>query len=141
MLQKSRVNVYSLYLVVFLTPIISYLIRAALFKGQLRLNCSNIFSSYISNDQIAYIGIAMLSVFLWLSYENIKDSLVVSFGTGLIIGGGLFNIFERLVTGCVMDYVKFFDLFWINTADVAITVGVLTVLGKVCIKPLMPKRY
>lgn len=138
--QTNKTKVFSLYFVIFLTPIVSYLLRAALFRGNLRLNCTNVFSAYVTNDQIAYLGLALLSLFLYLSFDNILSSFAISLGSGLIVGGGLFNIFERLVTGCVMDYVQFFDLFWINSADVAITVGVLTILIKMCIKPLMPSQ-
>ncbi|OIP58653.1 MAG: hypothetical protein CO143_01545 [Candidatus Moranbacteria bacterium CG_4_9_14_3_um_filter_45_14] len=45
----------------------------------------------------------------------------------LILSGGLGNLLERVLFGCIMDYVRipFFPMF--NIADVALTIGVIGV--------------
>jgi len=48
----------------------------------------------------------------------------------LILSGGLGNLLERVLFGCIMDYVAvpFFPVF--NIADVFLTIGVVGVLWK-----------
>ena len=48
--------------------------------------------------------------------------------TGLLLGGALGNILDRLRDGAVTDFVKLPLWPAFNLADVAITVGVLTLL-------------
>ena len=52
------------------------------------------------------------------------------FSLSLIIGGGIANLLDRLVIGCVRDFISlgFFPSF--NLADAAITLGVLLSLFK-----------
>jgi signal peptidase II len=62
---------------------------------------------------------------LWRQEKNSKDRL----GWLLIFFGGLSNLLERMIFGCVHDYLKIFD-FWptFNLADVAIVVGAFIIL-------------
>lgn len=48
----------------------------------------------------------------------------------LILSGGLGNLLERMLFGCIMDYIvlPFFPVF--NLADVLLTVGVIWVLSR-----------
>ena len=48
--------------------------------------------------------------------------------TGLLLGGAVGNIFDRIRDGAVTDFVKFPAWPAFNIADVAITFGVLTLL-------------
>jgi signal peptidase II len=48
--------------------------------------------------------------------------------TGLLLGGAVGNIFDRLRDGAVTDFVKFPAWPAFNVADVAITFGVLSLL-------------
>lgn len=49
-------------------------------------------------------------------------------GNRLVFLGGFLNLFERLRTGCVLDYLNFFGLFRFNVYDVIVTVGVILLL-------------
>jgi signal peptidase II len=76
---------------------------------------------------IAAAGIGGLSLWLWRATR-----LLLAVGLGLVIGGAIGNLVDRLVYGRVAD---FFDVhamgrgfFVCNLADVAISLGVLLLL-------------
>jgi signal peptidase II len=73
------------------------------------------------------IGIALIAI----TYMAIKQSRTVlsSIGFGLIIGGALGNIIDRLPDGLVTDFIQvgMFPIF--NIADSCITVGVILLLA------------
>ena len=48
--------------------------------------------------------------------------------TGLLLGGALGNLLDRLINGSVTDFIKFPVWPAFNVADIAITFGVLTLL-------------
>jgi signal peptidase II len=76
---------------------------------------------------VAVAGIGGLSYWLWQSTR-----LLLAVGLGLVIGGAIGNLVDRLVYGRVAD---FFDIhamghgfFVCNLADVAISLGVLLLM-------------
>lgn len=72
------------------------------------------------------LSIVVLSLIFYLMTREKKALLVFSFV--LIFGGGVSNLIDRLVIGCVRDFVNLG--FWpsFNLADAAITVGVLLLI-------------
>ena len=75
-------------------------------------------------------GIA-LAVALWLRRE--KNPVDVA-ALGLVLGGAIGNIIDRVRFGYVVDFLHFFweqYSFWVfNLADAAITLGVILLLGR-----------
>lgn len=75
-------------------------------------------------------GIA-LAVALWLRRE--KNAVDVA-ALGLVLGGAMGNILDRVRFGYVVDFLHFFwgqYSFWVfNLADAAITVGVMLLLAR-----------
>jgi signal peptidase II len=71
----------------------------------------------------SFIAIAALSY--WLSKVG---RLALATGLGLVIGGALGNVIDRIVYGAVADFFHFYafghDWYVFNVADAAITVGV-----------------
>ena len=57
-----------------------------------------------------------------------KDTWLVNIAFGILFGGILGNLFDRIVRGFVIDYinVSFFSIF--NLADIAITFGVVLLI-------------
>jgi signal peptidase II len=78
--------------------------------------------------------VGFMGWYLW-KYAN---SAIVAAGCGLIIGGGLGNLLDRLLYGAVADFFHFyaFDYDWyvFNIADVAVTMGAVTFIYDV-LKP------
>jgi signal peptidase II len=76
---------------------------------------------------LAAVIVAVLLVWLWRS-----DSRPVAAGIGLIIGGAVGNVIDRLRLGAVTDFLDFHWGDWhfaaFNLADSGITVGVVLLL-------------
>ncbi|MGA9795367.1 MAG: signal peptidase II [Rhizomicrobium sp.] len=84
------------------------------------------------------IGTVLLAVFSalavaglgWWLWNARRTALAI--GLGLVIGGALGNLIDRLVYGKVADFFHFYagryDWYVFNMADCAITVGVVTLL-------------
>ncbi len=80
---------------------------------------------------VAVTGAIALVVAIWIARErNRWDSAAL----GLILGGALGNILDRVRFGYVIDFLHVFWRqwsFWVfNLADAAITLGVLMLLGR-----------
>jgi len=68
-------------------------------------------------------------VFLYKQRIFFYFSGLVLIGLSLFVGGVLSNLIDRLLMGCVLDYISFFKLFPIfNLADMGIFLGSCLVL-------------
>ncbi len=81
---------------------------------------------------IGLTGLIALGVLIWMLREKNRQDLV---GLGLVLGGAIGNIADRVRLGYVVDFADLhfgeWRLFYIfNTADAAITIGVLVLLGR-----------
>ena len=81
---------------------------------------------------VAVTALIAAGVLVWMLRETVRGDLL---GLGLVLGGAIGNIFDRLRFGYVIDYADFnigewrpFQIF--NLADVAITFGVLILLAR-----------
>lgn len=74
-------------------------------------------------------ALIMLGLVIWLRRA---ETLTLRLGIGLILGGALGNVIDRLWRGAVVDFLDFHlgDWHWFafNLADAAICVGVATLL-------------
>jgi len=87
---------------------------------------------------ISLAAVAGLGYWLW----GIK-SLSLAIGVGLVIGGALGNLIDRLVYGRVADFFHFYafgkDWYVFNVADIAITLGAVAIIYEV-LKPAEAER-
>ncbi|MHA6318464.1 signal peptidase II [Altererythrobacter sp. CAU 1778] len=81
---------------------------------------------------ILVTGLIALVVLVWMLREKARGDII---GLGLILGGALGNIVDRVSYGYVLDYADFhigelrpFMIF--NVADAAITIGVVIILAR-----------
>jgi signal peptidase II len=72
------------------------------------------------------IGIALLALVVWFMRHTTRP--LAWLPTGLLLGGAVGNIFDRIRDGAVTDFVKLPAWPAFNVADVAITFGVLSLL-------------
>lgn len=94
------------------------------------------FSTIVCNSGFAFgayqgflNGLIAAFVLLLVIYVFVKNSSAdILFGLALVIGGGASNIIDRLVRGCVLDFIdlKIWPAF--NLADAAITIGVVILI-------------
>lgn len=75
-----------------------------------------------------YISIFALLVLLYLIFYKLPKSLGVIISAFLIVTGTTSNFIERVITGCVKDYLDFFGLFSFNIFDLSVVLGVILLL-------------
>ncbi|WP_156255212.1 signal peptidase II [Sandarakinorhabdus oryzae] len=79
----------------------------------------------------AVTGAIAIAVALWLRRETNRIDIAA---LGLVLGGAMGNILDRIRFGYVVDFLHFFweqYSFWVfNLADAAITLGVILLLGR-----------
>src|SRR5258705_660918 len=93
----------------------------------------------------SFTGMAVLTVFslaavVALSWWLIKaERLILGVGLGLVVGGALGNVIDRILYGAVADFFHFYafghDWYVFNLADAAITVGAVGLLLEASIRP------
>ena len=83
------------------------------------------------------ISIAMVGFLIWLLWRSASPWLTAGFG--LIVGGALGNLIDRLLYGKVADFFHFYlrgyDWYVFNVADCAITLGVAALLYDALLRP------
>ncbi len=80
------------------------------------------------NSPILLIGlaVAVLAIFAWAFREAVQRSNLVRVAFGMIVGGAVGNVIDRLQHQWVVDFIDF-KTIWpnvFNVADACITVGV-----------------
>lgn len=108
-----------------LNPVFFYLYRDS---GNFVLNC---------NYQISLIiSLVFLCLVIYLGFKS-KDH-IESIGFGILVGGGIWNLIQRVGGSCAYDYFKIGSTYTLrfNISDVLIWTG-LTTLVVVCIKTLL----
>lgn len=77
-----------------------------------------------------FIGVALLVVLgvCWASWRLARDQRLARFSLGLIMGGSLGNLIDRLRFGLVVDFLDFRVWPVFNLADAAIVTGTFLLL-------------
>lgn len=74
----------------------------------------------------------IILIYLLLSINKVKNTKLNGLSYGLLIGGLLGNLFDRMVFGYVRDFLSFkiwkFNFAIFNIADVGIVVGIFMIL-------------
>ena len=77
----------------------------------------------------AFAVAVVVGLLIWV---RSKDSRLLMAGCGLVVGGALGNVVDRVRIGCVIDFIDVHAAGWhwpaFNLADSAITVGVALLL-------------
>jgi len=81
---------------------------------------------------IAATSVIALGVVVWIAFERRRVDVIA---LALVLGGALGNIYDRVTFGYVIDYADLHIGSWrpfliFNTADAAITIGVLILLAR-----------
>jgi signal peptidase II len=84
-------------------------------------------------------GFSLIAVMVLSWWLTRADRLSLTAGLGLIIGGALGNVIDRILYGAVADFFHFHafgrDWYVFNVADAAITVGVIVLLIDAFLRP------
>jgi signal peptidase II len=82
--------------------------------------------SILQNKQaflITFTGIAMAAIVIYVLKERKKLSRAELAALGLIVGGGLGNLIDRVLNGYVVDFLNIYILPVFNVADMAVCAG------------------
>lgn len=71
-------------------------------------------------------GLALLALLGYFVLHPARRGLWIS--TGLLLGGAIGNLLDRILDGSVTDFIKFPHWPAFNVADIAITVGVISLV-------------
>ena len=77
-----------------------------------------------SSQLLLWFSIIVVGVILYI-YDKIPDEIFPQILTGLILGGTLGNLIDRIRLGYVVDFLNFQIWPAFNVADMAITIGVI----------------
>jgi signal peptidase II len=85
---------------------------------------------FLPGDHVAVtvlVGVALLVLLVYFARN--RDKPLIWLPTGMLLGGALGNVLDRVRVGSVTDFIKF-PLGWppFNLADASITIGVLLLL-------------
>lgn len=91
----------------------------------------------LGGSQIVLIvgSVIAVAVVLWMLFSGPPSRLTTS-GCALILGGAAGNLFDRITSGAVTDYIHFEFWYVFNAADIAIVSGVALLL----ISSFLPDR-
>ena len=77
------------------------------------------------------LSVAVIAGIIIYVLRNKGIDILLSWALGLILGGALGNLFDRLRFGCVIDFFDFRVWPVFNVADSCLTVGVLILIFKI----------
>jgi signal peptidase II len=82
----------------------------------------------------------LISSMFWFMLRQPFPSTRYALGAGMILGGGINNFFDRLITGAVTDYIyiPFLDFPVFNLSDALIFIGFLLVFRELLPQLLFP---
>ena len=75
-------------------------------------------------NSLLFILVLLLVLFLAFREKN----KLVFFGLSAIFAGGFSNFLDRILLGCVRDFISIYKMPIFNIADVFITLGVLAIV-------------
>ena len=82
--------------------------------------------------KISILALAVVSALLW---KNSHSMTTTGVGLALILGGAVGNLWDRLLTGRVVDFLDFYlgSYHWpaFNVADSAIVIGALLLVAEI----------
>lgn len=94
-------------------------------------NSQGLFGQFGSNLLFILISVTLLLFIIWLASRRGEDE---SFYFYLFVAGSVSNIFDRLIYGGVIDYIKVWLIPLFNLADVLIVFGLVCFLLKQILK-------
>lgn len=137
---KKRLSCFFYPLLVALVDLsIKFLVLTKLkYEDKIRIFGNLIEISYVENEGAAFgifnqnkyflilTTIVFIIIYFCIILKKRDYNRTFLFSSYFIIGGGIGNLINRLITGCVIDYIKIFPItYFCNFADYCITLGTI----------------
>lgn len=131
----------------FIIPLIIFLDQVSKAKfvhldsARLATSCnSGIAFGLFQNARILNFIVPIVVVSVCFYFLLRQERKIISLALALIVAGGVSNILDRLMMGCVRDFIdlKFWPSF--NLADSAVTIGILILIFVILVK-FEPKYF
>ncbi len=91
---------------------------------------SGVAFSLLSGGGALVLAVTLVALALLIGYLALRPwRRLLWLPTGLLVGGAIGNLIDRVVSGAVTDFIKLPDWPAFNLADVAITVGVIALVA------------
>jgi len=123
----SKYKFFSYFFIGLVCLVILQFVSFILSKKEIFIYKNDKLLFFFSPPYIIIILFLVLIIFILFSLYEIKkekDIPYINIPLGLILGGGLSNIFDRIRIGAVADYLDLY--FWkMNLADIFIFIGIL----------------
>ena len=115
--------------VVFLDQLTKYIVKNQIIKINFTTNTGSLFGLFQNSAVLLiWLSIIIIGVFLYNLDKIQKSNIYIKISSGLIIGGAIGNLIDRIFYKAVIDFI---DLGWwpsFNIADSAISVGVVMLI-------------
>ena len=87
----------------------------------------------LENNRILLIGLSIIAIIIIIRYSySFKKTKLNTYGFGILLGGILGNLSDRLIFGYVKDFLDFiifrYDFPVFNIADISIVIGVILLI-------------
>lgn len=92
---------------------------------RLSMNRGIAFSFPLKGVLAIFVSSFLVSLLIFYFYRFTARDLLSRWVFGLIIGGALGNLLDRLLYGAVVDFIRIYSYPSFNLADTAITIGFL----------------
>jgi signal peptidase II len=82
----------------------------------------------LQNQKLFFVIFALLVLgFIWFYAYNNRLNKVMVYGLGLVVGGVVGNLIDRVRLGFVVDYLHIMNFPVFNIADSAVTIGIVLI--------------
>ncbi|HZX21571.1 MAG TPA: signal peptidase II [Clostridia bacterium] len=82
----------------------------------------------LQNQKLFFVIFALLALgFIWFYAYNNRLNKVMVYGLGLVVGGVIGNLIDRVRLGFVVDYLHIMNFPVFNIADSAVVIGVILI--------------
>ena len=138
-MNKKYAIIFSTALMVFiLDHLTKFLVKQNLQFGQSTPIIENVFHlTYITNTGSAFglfkgfnlffilFSIAVIAIVIYHTTKIKKDEITLQLAVGLLLGGTIGNLMDRIFHGSVVDFIDFRIWPVFNMADSAVTISVI----------------
>ncbi len=127
--KKSYSFFLTIFIIVLVDQLTKYLIKNQIININFITNTGSLFGLFKdSAGLLIWLSIVIIGVFLYNIDKIQKSKIIVKIGSGLIVGGAIGNLIDRIFYKAVIDFI---DLgFWpsFNIADSAISIGIILLI-------------